>query len=96
MLAVPAKYIVKINKSEKLDKYLDLSRELKKAKKKKKKKKKWNMQATAILIVISGLETVLKGSEKKIERIGNHMKNLDHSNYSIDQPEYKEESWRYG
>ena len=55
-LAVPADHRVKIKESEKIDKYLDLARELKKL---------WNMRVMMISIVVDALEMVLKVYEKK-------------------------------
>ena len=50
---------VKIKKNEKIDKYFDLSIEL---------KKKWNMKVAVILIVVGALGTVPKDlSRKKTE-----------------------------
>ena len=46
---------VKINESEKIDKYLDLARELKKL---------WNMKVTVIPIVIGALGIVTREQEK--------------------------------
>ena len=51
-LAVPADYRIKLKESEKKDKYLDLTRELKKL---------WNMKVTIISIVIGAFGTVTKG-----------------------------------
>ena len=51
-LAVPADQRVKLNESEKKDKYLDLAWELKKL---------WNMKVMVIPIVIGALCTVTKG-----------------------------------
>ena len=51
-LAVPADHRVKLKENEKRDKYLDLSRELKKL---------WNMKVTVIPAVISALCTAPKG-----------------------------------
>ena len=56
--AVPANHRVKLKECEKRDKYLDLVRELRKL---------WNMKATIILIIISTLGTVTKGSIQGLE-----------------------------
>ena len=56
--AVPADHRIKLKKSEKKDKYLDLARELKKL---------WNMQVTIIPIVIGTFGTVTKGLLKGLE-----------------------------
>ena len=50
--AVLADHRIKLNESEKKDKYLDLARELKKL---------WNMKVTIIPIVIGAFVTVTKG-----------------------------------
>ena len=50
--AVPADHRIKPKECEKMDKYLDLARELKKL---------WNMQVTIIPIVIGTFGTVTKG-----------------------------------
>ena len=55
--AVPADHRVKLNESEKRDKYLDLDRELKKK----------TMKVTVILIVISALGTITKGLVKGLK-----------------------------
>ena len=56
--AVPADHIVKLKQYEKKDKYLDLTRELKKL---------WNMKVTFIPSVIGALGTVSKGFIKGLE-----------------------------
>ena len=56
--SVPANHIIKLKKSEKRDKYLDLSRELKKL---------WNMKVTVKPIVIGAFGTVAKGLLKGLE-----------------------------
>ena len=56
--ALPADHRVKLKKSEKKDKYMDLSREL---------KQQWNMNVTIIPIVIDALGTVTKGLIKGLE-----------------------------
>ena len=50
--AVPADHRVKLKESEKRDKYIDVTRELKKL---------WNMKVTFILIIIGALATITKG-----------------------------------
>ena len=59
VFAVPADHRVKLNESEKRDKYLDLAWEL--------KKKLWNMNETVILIVIGALSTVTKRLVQELE-----------------------------
>ena len=56
--AVPADHRIKLKESEKKDKYLDLSRELKKL---------WNMKLRIKLIVIGAFGTVTKGLLKGLE-----------------------------
>ena len=56
--AVLVDHRVKLKESEKKDKYLDLTRELKKL---------WNMKVSFILIVIGGFGTVTKGLIKGLE-----------------------------
>ena len=56
--AVPADHRVKLKESEKNDKYLDLTRELKKL---------WNMKVTIIPIVIGALGWVAKGLIQGLE-----------------------------
>ena len=56
--AVPADHRIKLKESEKKNKYLDLTRELKKL---------WNMQVTIIPIVIGAFGTVTKGLLKGLE-----------------------------
>ena len=56
---VPVDYRIKLKECEKKDKYLDLTREL--------KKKMWNMLVTIILIVIGAFGTVTKGLLKGLE-----------------------------
>ena len=56
--AVPADHRIKLKECEKKDKYLDLSRELKKL---------WTMQVTIIPIVIGAFGTVTKGLLKGLE-----------------------------
>ena len=50
----------KIKASEKIDKYLDFARELKKL---------WNMKVTMISIVVGGLRRVPRGLEKRLEKL---------------------------
>ena len=61
---------VKLKKSEKKDKYLDLPRGLKKL---------WNMKVTFIPILIVAFGTVTK----ETGGLGNKKTSGDHSNYSI-------------
>ena len=66
-------------KAKKIDKYLNLAREL----------KDWNMGMTVILIVIGALGTVSKENVEKLEirrnwksgGIGNQEKNRNHPDY---------------
>ena len=58
VLAVPADHRVKLKESEKTDKYLDNTRELKNL---------WNMKVMFIPIIISALGTVTKGLIKGLE-----------------------------
>ena len=58
--AVPADHRVKLKENEKMDKYLDLARELKKL---------WNMKVKVISIVFGALGTVPKGLEKGLESL---------------------------
>ena len=53
--AIPLNYTEKIKENEKLNKYTDLARELKKL---------WNMKVTVIPIVVGALETIAKGLAK--------------------------------
>ena len=55
---VPADYRVKIEESEKRDKYLDLARKLKKL---------WTMKVTVIPIVVRALGTIPKGMAKELK-----------------------------
>ena len=57
--AVLVDHRIKLKKSEKNDKYLDLAREL--------KKKRWNMRVTIIPIVIGAFGRVPKGLLKGLE-----------------------------
>ena len=67
--AVPEDQWVKIKESKRIDKYLDLTRELKKL---------WNMKVTVISVVVGG-----KVLEKKSGGIGNQRKTQEHPNHSI-------------
>ena len=58
--AVPAELRGKITESEKIDKYLDLAREL---------KTPWNMRLTVIPIVVGALGTVLKSLETGLSEL---------------------------
>ena len=55
--SVPAEYRVKLKESDKKDKYLDFTRELKKL---------WNMNVMFIPIVIGALSTVTEGLVKRV------------------------------
>ena len=57
---VPADHRVKLKENEKMDKYLDLARELKKL---------WNMKVKVVPIVVVALGTVPKGLEKGLENL---------------------------
>ena len=63
--AVPADHRVKRKENEKMDKYLDLARELKKL---------WNMKVKVIPIVVGALGTVPKGIGKGIGKSGHQRK----------------------
>ena len=56
--AVPADHRVKLKENEKMDKYLDLARELKML---------WNMRVKVIPIVVGALGTVPINLEKRLE-----------------------------
>ena len=56
--AVPADHRVKLKENEKMGKYLDLARELKKL---------WNMRVKVIPIVVGALGTVPINLEKRLE-----------------------------
>ena len=58
--AVPVDYRIKLKECEKRDKYLDLTRDLKKL---------WNMKVTIILIAIGAFHTVTKGLLKGLEEL---------------------------
>ena len=51
---------IKIIESEKINKYLDLARKLKKL---------WNIRMTVMPIVFSALGTIYKGLEKRLEEL---------------------------
>ena len=57
---VPADHRVKTKESEKIDKYLDLARELREV---------WNMRVTVMPIVISALGTVSKRLQKGLKKV---------------------------
>ena len=57
---VPADHRVKLKENEKMDKYLDLARELKKL---------WNMRVKVIPKVVGALGTIPKGLEKRFENL---------------------------
>ena len=67
-----ANHRVKIKENEKIDKNLDLAREL---------KRPWHM--TVILIVFDSLGTVPKKFGKETERIRNQWKIQDHTSYNL-------------
>ena len=56
--AVPVDHRINLKESEKMDKYLDLARELKKL---------WNMKVTIVPIVIGAFGTITKGLLKGME-----------------------------
>ena len=58
--AILADYEVKIKENEKIDKYLDLAREL---------KKQWIMRVTVIPIVVGALGMIQKDLEKKLGKL---------------------------
>ena len=81
--AVQADQRIKRKECEKKDKYLDLTRELKKL---------WNMHMTIIPIVIGAFGTVTKGLLKGVEDLDEwRPSKLQHY---WERPEYCEESWR--
>ena len=77
---VLANHGVKIKECEKIDKYLDLAREMKRL---------WNIKLMVIPIVIDMLGTVPKGLEKM--EIWVRIKTMQ----ITDQREYSEESWGF-
>ena len=72
---IPADNRVKIKESEKIEKYLDLARGLKKL---------WNMKVTVISIVVGALGMISKGLDlQRTGRIENQKKkNQDHLDHS--------------
>ena len=58
--AVPADHRVKLKENEKMDRYLDLAREL---------KKPWNRRVRVIPIVIGALGPFPKSLEKRLEEL---------------------------
>ena len=72
--AVSADHRIKLKECEKKDKYLDLTRELKKL---------WNMKVTIILIVIDAFGTVHQRINKRTGELGNKWTTGDHPNYYI-------------
>ena len=84
--AVPADHRIKLNESEKKEKYIDLAREF---------KKKWNMKVTIIPIVIGAFGTVTKDYQSdwrtwELKDEGRPSK-IQHC---WEWAEYWEESWR--
>ena len=79
-IIVPADHRVKIKENEKIDKYLDLARELNIL---------WNMRVRVIAIVDGVLGTVLKVFESGMEQleIGGRIKTIRITAFS-DRPEY--------
>ena len=67
--AVPADHRIKLKECEKKDKYLDLSRELKKL---------WNTEVTIVLILIGVFDTVTEGLLKRLEdlQVGGHVETI--------------------
>ena len=63
-----------MKESEKMDKYQDLARELKKL---------WNMKVTVIPIIIGALSTVSKRLVQGLEDLENKKTTRDHPNYRI-------------
>ena len=58
--AIPTDHKVKMKESEKLDRYLDLDRELQKL---------WNMMVRVEAIICGQLRTVLKSLEKRVAEL---------------------------
>ena len=58
--AVQMDHTVKMKESKKIDKYLDLAREL---------KKQWNVKVTVILTVVDEIIVVSKGVEQRLEEL---------------------------
>ena len=76
---------VKIKEKEKIDKYLDLSRE---------QGKLWNMNVTVISIVISALGMVPKGWKGDWAHWRSEEESRSYRpSYCYDQLEYLEDSW---
>ena len=73
VVAVPAYHRINLKESGKKDKYLDLTRELKKL---------WNMKVTIVPIVIGALCTITKGLLKGLEGLGSWRTGRDYSNDS--------------
>ena len=65
-IAVSAEHKLEEKEGEKLDKYLDLAKELKKL---------WNIMVTVIPIIVGGLRTVPKNLEKKLSEQKQKKKN---------------------
>ena len=72
--AVSADHRVKLKESEKKDKYLDLTKEL---------KKMWNMKVAFISIIIGAHGTVAKELMKGLEDFEKKRTSGDHLNYCI-------------
>ena len=70
----PANRRIKLKECEKMDKYLDLTRKLKKL---------WNMKVTIVPIVIDALGTVTKGLLKGLEDLEVDERVGDYPNDSI-------------
>ena len=81
-LDVPADHSTKMKENEKINKHLDLGKELNaptnKEKNKQKINKLWNMRVKLILILVG-----LQGLGKKIGGIGNQRKNRDQTDNII-------------
>ena len=75
-VAIPADHRVKLRESEKKNKYLDLTKELK-------KKKMWNMKVRIIPFLIGAFGTVTKGLLKGTRGLGNKRTSGDHPNCYI-------------
>ena len=69
-----ADYNVKIKENEKRNKYLDLTREVRKL---------WNMRVTVIPIVNGAHEKIPQKFRKGTRRVGNRRTNRDHPDDSI-------------
>ena len=81
--AVPPDQRLEWKVNEKKNKYLDITRELKKL---------WNMKVTFMPIMIGALGTVTRRLIKGLEDLEIKRKNSDHPNW--DRPEYCEGYWR--